>query len=122
MNCLFHLFLWPKHFSYGVLHLRRGEESLSAVIRGIYRSCPGLAGCGQSVEKVVPEVLIAPSQVGGAVQIELNGRVDVLGEVADLDHDDPVNPVLEGLHMSSTELHQAPLALQEVPGNKKSTK
>ncbi|GIY57033.1 hypothetical protein CDAR_275681 [Caerostris darwini] len=66
------------------------------------------------VEQLVPEVLLAPSEVGGAVQIELHllGQIIVLGQISQLDDDDAGNVIFQGLSVGRVELQKTPLAFK----------
>ncbi|GIZ05155.1 uncharacterized protein CEXT_366631 [Caerostris extrusa] len=66
------------------------------------------------VEQLVPEVLLAPSEIGGAVQIELHllGQLIVLGQISQLDDDDAGNAIFQGLSVGRVELQKTPLAFK----------
>ncbi|GIY20524.1 hypothetical protein CEXT_312021 [Caerostris extrusa] len=72
------------------------------------------------VEQLAPEVLLAPSEVCGAVEIELDllGQLIVLGQIRQLDDDDAGNLIFQGLSVGRVELQTAPLAFKKIPGKK----
>ncbi|GIX85130.1 hypothetical protein CDAR_94181 [Caerostris darwini] len=74
----------------------------------------------ECVEQLAPEVLLPPSEVGGVFEIELDllGQLIVLGQVSQLDDDDALNVVFQGLDVGQLELQKAPLAFQKIPEKK----
>ncbi|GIY08366.1 hypothetical protein CEXT_252351 [Caerostris extrusa] len=68
------------------------------------------------VEQLSPEVLLAPSEVGGAIQIELHllGQLIVLRQIIQLDDDDTGNAIFQGLSVGRVELQKAPLAFEKI--------
>ncbi|GIY04566.1 hypothetical protein CDAR_561941 [Caerostris darwini] len=74
----------------------------------------------ECVEQLVPEVLLAPSEVGGVFEIEpdLLGQLIIRGQVSQLDDDDAGNVVFQGLDVGQLELQKAPLAFTKIPEKK----
>ncbi|GIY01974.1 hypothetical protein CDAR_298021 [Caerostris darwini] len=75
------------------------------------------------VEQLAPEVLLAPNEVRGAVQIELDllGQLIVLGQIRQLDDDDAWNLIFQGLNVGRIELQKAPLAFEKISEKKETT-
>lgn len=68
------------------------------------------------IHQFVPEVTVVPSQVGCTVQIDLNRWVNLRWQFPDLNRNDAMHFVLQGLYIGSLKLQDTPFAFKKITG------